>query len=174
MSILDICVSAHAVMVVVALVCACGNNKGKGNERGANGNTDLRILLAVTEFKTHNSKRGFSWNGLLVIIRGWTGGTGSTESYGGKDMCTQELSVEDHAIEIYHSKEFGLTEAHEQRWDFDAAHRLTKARSYAQWKWQLAHCEARLERAVREGKATRTQIGICYNYNDAQLWDMGW
>lgn len=76
-------------------------------------------------------------------------------------MTTTEIA--EIAFGIYNNEHFKNTIGSQQVYDCEVYHKQTKFRSYEQWAWAKAHQETRLERAVAEGKAHRSCLGIIYD-----------
>lgn len=70
-------------------------------------------------------------------------------------------SVIERALELYNDESFRFGPAHPQGWDF-AVSQLGYRKSLAQYWWENAYTEARLERAVQAGKAEVGYMGIVY------------
>lgn len=80
-------------------------------------------------------------------------------------------SVVERAVELFGDSQFRMCQGNPQGYDFEVHHKATHC-SYEKWLWEQAYCEARLERAEREGKATMTQFGLVYNHPEhlQRLW----
>jgi hypothetical protein len=71
------------------------------------------------------------------------------------------MTTVERALEIAKDEKFQWSMAHPQGWEFIVACRGYR-RPYAAYVWELAYCEARLERAEERGLAETSQIGLIY------------
>lgn len=72
------------------------------------------------------------------------------------------MNVTQRAVELFKDESFRAGPANPQGWAFEIAHGLTHS-TLEKWLWKAAHNEARLERAVENGKAHIGMFGIHYN-----------
>jgi hypothetical protein len=71
------------------------------------------------------------------------------------------MNVIKRAVELFNDESFRAGPANPQGHDFEIAHGLTHS-TLEKWQWRAAHNEARLERAVENGKAHIGMFGIHY------------
>lgn len=71
------------------------------------------------------------------------------------------MNVIQRAIELFNDDSFRIGPANPQVHDCEIAHGLTHS-TLEKWRWEAAYNEARLERAVKNGKAHNGMWGIHY------------